>query len=58
MIKKYFLTLPEFVFFRFQKYKNQKLSHSQWDDVGRQLWIRAMEFHDFEGFKNSIEIRT
>ena len=48
----------KFIFLRFQKYKNQKLSHSQWDDVGQLLWNRAMEFNDFDGFKNSIEVQT
>lgn len=30
--------VKEFIFERFQKYRNEKSSHAQWDEVGKGLW--------------------
>lgn len=48
--------LLEFTFDRFVRYKNQKVSHPQWDDAGKSLWDHAMRTRSVNDFKRDIQI--
>lgn len=38
----------QFIFRRFRDYKNQKVSHVQWDETGTLLWKKSVEFRRSE----------
>ena len=48
----------DFVFNRFTRYRNQKVSHPQWDEAGRLLWTLASRAHDVDGFLASVRRLT
>lgn len=46
-----------FIFRRFRAYKNEKVSHGQWDDVGKMLWDKTVEHRDDVGaFVGSFQV--
>ncbi len=47
-----------FIFKRFREYKNQKVSHVQWDETGKLLWNKSVEFRrDQEYFCNYFTVK-
>jgi len=46
----------EFIHGRFWTYKNQKISHGQWDQVGKDLWDYAMRHRLLNRFKGDVKI--
>lgn len=45
-----------FIYSRFRAYPDQKASHGQWDDAGKNLWDRVWEERDVAKFKASVRI--
>jgi hypothetical protein len=46
--------VAEFIFNRFSAYRNQKVSHQQWDDTGKRLWNLVMQTRSLEEFQRTI----
>ncbi|MGE0826000.1 MAG: hypothetical protein AB7G75_26815 [Candidatus Binatia bacterium] len=46
--------VTQFIFDRFKHYKNQKVSHSQWDEMGKRLYDIAVRSHDSAEFKAKL----
>lgn len=47
-------TVLSFIYNRFIKYRDQKVSHGQWDEAGANLWDRAIKSRSLETFKASV----
>jgi hypothetical protein len=47
-------TVLAFIYKRFRAYPNQKASHGQWDDPGKNLWNSVREATDESAFKTSV----
>ena len=45
-----------FIYNRFRKYPDQKASHGQWDEAGRDLWDRVWQSRSLETFKAAVRI--
>jgi len=45
-----------FIYHRFRTYRNQKSSHGQWDEAGRNLWDCVWQNRDLDTFKKTVMI--
>uniref|UniRef100_A0A7V2ZHB1 Uncharacterized protein n=1 Tax=Ignavibacterium album TaxID=591197 RepID=A0A7V2ZHB1_9BACT len=45
-----------FIYKRFRTYRDQKSSHGQWDEAGRNLWNCVWQNRDLDTFKQAIRI--
>ena len=43
-----------FIYCRFHKYEDQKVSHPQWDEPGRELWNIHKDSHGEGQFKENV----
>jgi hypothetical protein len=46
--------VAEFIFNRFAMYKDQKVSHQQWDETGKRLWDVFRKAKDLEEFQQLV----
>ena len=46
----------EFIYNRFRKYPDQKASHGQWDEDGKNLWNSVWKHENLEDFKTEVSI--
>ena len=46
-----------FIYGRFRKYRDQKASHGQWDEVGKDLWDCVWQNRSLETFRAAVRIQ-
>jgi hypothetical protein len=46
-----------FIYKRFKKYRQQKASHEQWDDIGKSLWDVHLSCNNPDNFANSFQVK-
>ena len=49
-------TVLEFIYNRFKEYPDQKSSHGQWDEVGKNLWDCVWDNENLKDFKAEVMI--
>lgn len=47
--------VSDFIYSRFKSFKEAKVSHGQWDDVGKELWTCVESSRDKSDFHNKLE---
>lgn len=47
--------VSDFIYSRFKSFERQKVSHGQWDDVGKELWACVKHSKDKADFHNRLE---